>query len=139
VHISVKRNPLAIYLEGSRESIRAAQKYVDDVRKARYCFCVTVFIILTGQQGIVEDIVDTPFAHPVSQEVLQRISRLSGAFVENIGDQKVRKFLLRGVQSDSLVEVTCPSQASHAYHVSPETSSQTTLRSMFDISLPGPF
>ncbi|KAI0002074.1 hypothetical protein BJV77DRAFT_33648 [Russula vinacea] len=73
VHISVKRNPLAIYLEGTRESIRAAQECVDVVRKS-----------------IVEDIVDTPFAHPVSQEVLQRVSRLSGAFVENIGDQKLR-------------------------------------------------
>jgi hypothetical protein len=42
VHISVKRNPLAIYLEGSRESLRAAQKCIDDVRKARYfflCYC----------------------------------------------------------------------------------------------------
>jgi hypothetical protein len=139
VHISVKRNPLAIYLEGTRESIRAAQECVDVVRKARYCFCVPVFVILIGWQSIVEDIVDTPFAHPVSQEVLQRVSRLSGAFVENIGDQKVRTSLSLGVQSNSLVEVTRPSQASHAYHVSSETSSQTTLRSIFDILLPGPF
>jgi hypothetical protein len=43
VHISVKRNPLAIYLEGSRESVVATQKCVDDVRKARYFFCVTFF------------------------------------------------------------------------------------------------
>ena len=42
VHISVKRNPLAIYLEGSRESVRAAQKCVDDIRKVRWCFCVTL-------------------------------------------------------------------------------------------------
>lgn len=73
VHISVKRNPLAIYLEGSRESVEAVEKYVGDVRKS-----------------IVEDIVDTPSAHPVSQEVLQRVSRLSGAFVENAGSQKLR-------------------------------------------------
>jgi len=38
----------------------------------------------------VEDVVDTPSAHPISQDVLQRVSRLSGAFVENVGSQKVR-------------------------------------------------
>jgi hypothetical protein len=38
----------------------------------------------------VEDIVDTSATHPISQEVLQRVSRLSGAFVENAGSQKVR-------------------------------------------------
>lgn len=69
----MKRNPLAIYLEGSREAVEAVEKYVDDVRKS-----------------IVEDIFDTPSAHPVSQEVLQRVSRLSGAFVENAGSQKLR-------------------------------------------------
>lgn len=73
VHISVKRNPLAIYLEGSRESLKAVEKHVEDVQKS-----------------IVEDIVDTLSEHPVSQEVLQRTSRLSGAFVENAGSQKLR-------------------------------------------------
>lgn len=46
--------------------------------------------ILINQQDIVEDTLDTPLKHPVSQEVLQRISRLSGAFVENAENQKVR-------------------------------------------------
>jgi hypothetical protein len=67
------------------------------------------------------------------------MSRLSGAFVENIGDQKVRLPLSLMVQSNTVIEVTCPGQACHAYHVSPETGSQITLRSIFDVSLPGPF
>jgi hypothetical protein len=41
----------------------------------------------------VEDTIDTPFTQPVSQEILQRISRLSGAFVENAGNQKVSECL----------------------------------------------
>ncbi|KAI0257609.1 hypothetical protein BJV78DRAFT_1116296 [Lactifluus subvellereus] len=73
IHVSVKPNPLAVYLEGSRESVRVAKTYIDSVRK-----------------DIVEDTLDTPLKHPVSQEVLQRISRLSGAFVENAANQKVR-------------------------------------------------
>ncbi len=40
VHISVKRNPLAVYLEGSRESVEAVEKYIDDVRKVRCSFCI---------------------------------------------------------------------------------------------------
>jgi hypothetical protein len=49
--------------------------------------------ILINLQNIVEDIIDAPLKLPVSQEVLQRISRLSGAFVENTENQKVRKCL----------------------------------------------
>jgi hypothetical protein len=49
--------------------------------------------MLINQQNIVEDIIDTPLKLPVSQEALQRISRLSGAFVENTENQKVRKGL----------------------------------------------
>ena len=45
VHISVKRNPLVIYLEGSRESVRAAEKCVDEIRKARYNF-VFLFLLI---------------------------------------------------------------------------------------------
>jgi hypothetical protein len=47
--------------------------------------------VLIDQQNIVEDILDTPLKHPISQEALQRISRLSGAFVENTENQKVSK------------------------------------------------
>jgi hypothetical protein len=49
--------------------------------------------ILINQQNIVENILDTPLKHPLSQEVLQKISRLSGAFVENTPDQTVSKGL----------------------------------------------
>ena len=34
VHVSVKPNPLAIYLEGSRGSVRDVETYVDGVKKA---------------------------------------------------------------------------------------------------------
>ena len=90
----MKPNPLAIYLEGSRESVREAERHVDGVKKVRYIFVFVFYDILIYQQGIIEDTIDTPFTQPVSQELLQRISRLSGAFVENAGNQKVRGSLL---------------------------------------------
>ena len=46
--------------------------------------------ILTNWQSIVEDTFDTPSKHPVPQEALHSISRLSGAFVEQTGVQEVR-------------------------------------------------
>jgi hypothetical protein len=33
VYASVKRNPLSLYLEGSRDSVKGAEEYIDRVRK----------------------------------------------------------------------------------------------------------
>ncbi|KAH8981851.1 hypothetical protein EDB86DRAFT_393727 [Lactarius hatsudake] len=73
VYASVKRNPLSLYLEGSRDSVKGAEEYIDHVRK-----------------GIVEDTFDTPSKHPIPQEAFHSISRLSGAFLEKTEDQKLR-------------------------------------------------
>ncbi|KAH9042362.1 hypothetical protein EDB84DRAFT_910231 [Lactarius hengduanensis] len=73
VYASVKRNPFSLYLEGSRDSVKGAEEYIDRVRK-----------------GIVEDTFDTPSKHPIPQEAFHSISRLSGAFLEKTEDQKLR-------------------------------------------------
>ena len=49
MHISVKRNPLALYMEGSRESVEAVEKYVDDIQKVLCCFCIAVLNVLIDQ------------------------------------------------------------------------------------------
>ena len=49
IHISVKPNPLAIYLEGSRGSVREAERYVDGVKKVRCLFVFVFYDILIGQ------------------------------------------------------------------------------------------
>jgi hypothetical protein len=46
IHISVKPNPLAIYLEGSRESVREAERHVDGIKKVRYIFVFVFYNIL---------------------------------------------------------------------------------------------
>ncbi|KAH9000054.1 hypothetical protein EDB92DRAFT_1770387, partial [Lactarius akahatsu] len=69
VYASVKRNPLSLYLEGSCDSVKGAEEYIDRVRK-----------------GIVEDTFDTPSKHPIPQEAFHSISRLSGAFLEKTED-----------------------------------------------------
>ncbi|KAI9445253.1 hypothetical protein H4582DRAFT_903334 [Lactarius indigo] len=73
VYASVKRDPLSLYLEGSRDSVKGAEEYIDRVRK-----------------GIVEDTFDTPSKRPVPQEAFHSISRLSGAFLEKTEDRKLR-------------------------------------------------
>ena len=49
IHISVKPKPLSIYLEGSRESVREVEIYVDGVKKARYFFTFVFYDMLIGQ------------------------------------------------------------------------------------------
>ncbi|KAH9064275.1 hypothetical protein EDB87DRAFT_1396125 [Lactarius vividus] len=73
VYASVKRKPLSLYLEGSRDSVKGAEEYIYRVRK-----------------DIVEDTFDTPSKHPIPQEAFHSISRLSGAFLEKTEDQKLR-------------------------------------------------
>ncbi|KAH9014124.1 hypothetical protein EDB84DRAFT_1530353 [Lactarius hengduanensis] len=101
VYASVKRNPLSLYLEGSRDSVKGAEEYIDCLRK---------------RWDIVEDTFDTPSKHPVPQDAFHSISRLSGAFLEKTEDQKVRICLSPGYIVLTL-QVTCPSQASLEYHV----------------------
>ncbi|KAH8998916.1 hypothetical protein EDB86DRAFT_2802958 [Lactarius hatsudake] len=106
VYASVKRNPLSLYLEGSRDSVKGTEEYIDRVRK-----------------GIVEDTFDTPSKHPVPQEAFHSISRLSGAFLETTEDQKVR-ICLSPAYIVLTLQVTCPSQASLEYHVSEEAGNK---------------
>ncbi|KAH9012419.1 hypothetical protein EDB83DRAFT_2233718 [Lactarius deliciosus] len=101
VYASVKRNPLSLYLEGSRDLVKGAEEYIDRIRK---------------RWDIVEDTFDTPSKHPVPQEAFHSISHLSGAFLEKTEDQKVRICLSPGYIVLTL-QVTCPSQASLEYNV----------------------
>ncbi|KAH9016588.1 hypothetical protein EDB85DRAFT_1874894 [Lactarius pseudohatsudake] len=65
VHASVKRNPLSLYLEGSHDSVKGADEYIDRVRK-RWVESIVTF--------------DTPSKNPVPQEAFHSISRLSELF-----------------------------------------------------------
>ncbi|KAI0271344.1 hypothetical protein BC834DRAFT_966842 [Gloeopeniophorella convolvens] len=82
VYISVKPNPLAVYVEGSRESVREIESHISNVLK-----------------DMVEDIFEVPSKQSISKEVLQSVSRMAGAFVENIEGRKLR---VRGINTTSI-------------------------------------
>ena len=86
----MKRNPLSLYLEGSRDSVKRAEEYIDRIQKVDWVHRLTLMPYTYNWQSIVEDTFDTPSKHPVPQEALHSISRLSGAFVEQTGVQEVR-------------------------------------------------
>ncbi|KZP31227.1 hypothetical protein FIBSPDRAFT_945253 [Athelia psychrophila] len=66
VHISVNRDPLSLRVEGLMPSLKALAQYITTVKKS-----------------IVEDIIKIPGGKPINVDLLQPISRLSGAYVEN--------------------------------------------------------
>ncbi|KAF8140133.1 hypothetical protein EV363DRAFT_1151759 [Boletus edulis] len=74
VHISLTSNPLALRVEGLRGSLKGLTEYISSLKK-----------------GIIDEIFELPTGRPVGQDLLQRISRLAGAYVENHGHRgKVR-------------------------------------------------
>jgi hypothetical protein len=60
-------------------------------------------MILKTIQSITEDTIRLPTRTPIRPDLVQRISRLAGAFIENIGDEGlVTFFLLRNIKTNQL-------------------------------------
>ncbi|KAI5124632.1 hypothetical protein M0805_004241 [Coniferiporia weirii] len=68
VHISVTPNPLSIRIEGFKKSLEKLESLISERRKA-----------------IVEEIVELPTRSPLSPSLLQQISRIANAYIENVG------------------------------------------------------
>ncbi|KAG9314451.1 hypothetical protein JVU11DRAFT_5248 [Chiua virens] len=74
VHISLTASPLALRVEGLRGSLKGLSEYISSLKKS-----------------IIDEIFELPTGRPVQPDMLQRISRLAGAYVENHGNRgKVR-------------------------------------------------
>ncbi|THH15179.1 hypothetical protein EW146_g5258 [Bondarzewia mesenterica] len=74
VHISLTQNPLALQVEGLRESLNGVQKHIKDL-----------------ETMIIEETFQVPTRQPIRRDLVQRISRIAGAFVENLGTEgKIR-------------------------------------------------
>ncbi|KAH7911939.1 hypothetical protein BJ138DRAFT_1062086 [Hygrophoropsis aurantiaca] len=68
VHISLESNPLALRVEGLRGALKELAEHMSSLKK-----------------GIIEEIAELPTNRPIRQDLIQRISRLAGAYVENLG------------------------------------------------------
>ncbi|KAG2350473.1 hypothetical protein BDR05DRAFT_993870 [Suillus weaverae] len=68
VHISLASNPLALRVEGLRGTMKQLTEHLSELKK-----------------GIIDEIVELPSKQPIRQDLVQRISRLAGAYVENLG------------------------------------------------------
>ncbi|KAG0708968.1 hypothetical protein DFH29DRAFT_889946 [Suillus ampliporus] len=74
VHISLASNPLALRVEGLRGAMKQLTEHLSELKK-----------------GIIDEIVELPSKQPIRQDLVQRISRLAGAYVENLGHKgKIR-------------------------------------------------
>lgn len=74
VHISLASSPLALRVEGLRGTMKQLTEHLSELKK-----------------GIIDEIVELPSKQPIRQDLVQRISRLAGAYVENLGHKgKIR-------------------------------------------------
>ncbi|KAI0931918.1 hypothetical protein AcV5_004709 [Taiwanofungus camphoratus] len=74
VHISLVAHPLALRVEGLRGSLKQLNEHITSLKK-----------------DILEETLELPAMTPIRSDMVQRISRLAGAYLENIGSRgKVR-------------------------------------------------
>ncbi|KAJ3554628.1 hypothetical protein NM688_g3008 [Phlebia brevispora] len=83
VHISLTGAPLALRAEGLRGDIKALEERIRDIKK-----------------GVVEETFQLPTHTPIEPALIQRVSRLAGAFIENVGSKGLIRLSARN--SDTL-------------------------------------
>ncbi|KAI6044928.1 hypothetical protein EDC04DRAFT_2637621 [Pisolithus marmoratus] len=69
VHISLVPDPLALHVEGLRGALKQLTEHIDTLRK-----------------DIKDEIFELPTRRSIPQALIQHISRMAGAYVENYGD-----------------------------------------------------
>ncbi|KAF7347747.1 hypothetical protein MVEN_01532100 [Mycena venus] len=79
-------NPLALQVEGPIGSIKTVKEHVADLNAS-----------------IVEDVFELPVDKSIRSDLLQRISRLSGALTQNFGENKVRLSFIKTQPRTALV------------------------------------
>lgn len=86
VHISFSAHPLSLKVEGLRGALDRLSKHIVEFKKVRSVSCGhPEFCAHPSVQNIEEKIFMLPAKKAISPDLLQRISRLSGAFTENLG------------------------------------------------------
>ncbi|KIJ21650.1 hypothetical protein PAXINDRAFT_64419 [Paxillus involutus ATCC 200175] len=70
VHISLTSNPLALRVEGLRGVLKELTEHMNSLKK-----------------GIIDKIFELPTGRPIRSDLMQRISRLAGAYVESHGNK----------------------------------------------------
>ncbi|KIJ57886.1 hypothetical protein HYDPIDRAFT_34700 [Hydnomerulius pinastri MD-312] len=74
VHISLTSDPLALRVEGLRGALKELTEHMSSLKK-----------------GIIDEIFELPTGRPIRPDLIQRISRLAGAYVESHGNRgKIR-------------------------------------------------
>ncbi|KAI0830635.1 hypothetical protein BC628DRAFT_1416167 [Trametes gibbosa] len=102
VHISLRRNPMALRVEGTQGALRDLTEH-----------------ILTLKQGFVEELYDLPSPVAIPQDMVQRISRLASAYLENVSSAPGK---LRIVAKDEQGLSSAKRLASRAIHEIQETA-----------------
>nr|GAT43227.1 predicted protein [Mycena chlorophos] len=120
VRLTFQSNPLAVRVEGPNAALVEVSKHIDHLKAS-----------------IVEELFALPPETSITHEILQRISRLSGALVEMFGENQVRiSFLqkqtrtgmfVRRLLAQTLCEDSAPRKQSLFIHLPPSVPSSSEL------------
>lgn len=84
VHISLTTHPLALRVEGFRGSLKRLTEHIESVKQV--CTTSDAFVTYAHcfAQSIVHETYQLPTKVRIPQDIVQQISRLAGAFLENM-------------------------------------------------------
>jgi hypothetical protein len=90
VHISLRADPLQLQIEGVKQSVEKLRHHLTKRTEVRvkplflgHKFYVSFFRL----QSIVEKIFELPTKAPIRPDLIQRLSRLADAFIQNVGEE----------------------------------------------------
>ncbi|KAI0639727.1 hypothetical protein C8Q77DRAFT_1082595 [Trametes polyzona] len=106
VHISLRRKPMALRIEGTRGSIRDLTQHILDLK-----------------QNFIEEIYDLPSPVAIPSDMVQRISRLASAYLENVPKSPGKLKIIAKDQQGLMFARRLASRAVHEI----EESSRTPL------------
>lgn len=84
VHISLRREPMALQVEGSRGALRDIAERLLILKKVCCIENHSLIQCLHSVQSFVEETYVLPFPVAIPQDMVQRISRLASAYLENV-------------------------------------------------------
>lgn len=86
VHISLTSNPLSLLVEGLRGALNQLTEQINSLKEVSLLLA-SYFLLKISCQDVKHEIFELPTGRSIPQDLVQRISRLAGAYVENHDNQ----------------------------------------------------
>jgi hypothetical protein len=85
-HISLVANPLQLMIEGLQISTQKLEAHLKEITDVCSSLSSRIYLNHTFAKNIVEDFLELPTKTPIRSDLIQRLSRLAGAFIQNLDE-----------------------------------------------------